>query len=190
MTKQNQTDLTMTKSEVIKLLADECMIDAADEVIITDIDELLVFAQSITKELRRENAEIEQSFRIIEGAMRIVKEENAELTHRLAEQQATLRKAYTYITPLINKESSTIYKLVSQEVAKIIGENGEEELNKLIEEAKRQAVPDGWKMVPVEATNEMIDRASKGWNDFTIKTFSQIYDAMLSAAPQSEGVNK
>lgn len=60
-------------------------------------------------------------------------------------------------------------------------------ISKLIEEAKRQAVPEGWKLVPVEPTDEMIDFVDYEWNrDTKNRTWSDVYKAMISVAPAKE----
>ena len=48
--------------------------------------------------------------------------------------------------------------------------------------AGAQPVPEGYQLVPTEPTTEMVDSADRGWNDFSIKTFGDIYKAMLEAA--------
>jgi len=53
-------------------------------------------------------------------------------------------------------------------------------------ESRADAEPDGWKLVPVEPTKEMIDA---GWSYYmTTKSPSSlgVYGAMLAAAPQQE----
>lgn len=55
-------------------------------------------------------------------------------------------------------------------------------------EAKR--VPDGWKLVPIEPTQEMIDAVIEeefGMNGATHLSYRQLYKAMLSAAPEYKG---
>ena len=98
------------------------------------------------------------------------KQENAlltdqvsELTKKLAEQQAVGR---------------------SMKCQCVCG--GEEELTKLLAEARK--VPEGWRLVPVEPTDEMRDAAL----DFVATapqqsvTVQNIYRVMLSAAPKGE----
>jgi hypothetical protein len=52
--------------------------------------------------------------------------------------------------------------------------------------AQQGSVPEGWKLVPVEPTHEMRRKAGlcRGADFYTI---SQVWNAMLSATPQSEG---
>lgn len=60
--------------------------------------------------------------------------------------------------------------------------------------ATAQAVPDGWQVVPVEPTDEMIHAANEGDRAYTLRNFGTIptvqqgpYDhwcAMLAAAPK------
>lgn len=60
-----------------------------------------------------------------------------------------------------------------------------------------QVIPsaqEGWKLVPIEPTQEMLDAADKGDREYTIRNFGDIptfqqspydhYVAMLAAAPQ------
>jgi hypothetical protein len=47
------------------------------------------------------------------------------------------------------------------------------------------SVPDGWKLVPIEPTPEMIDAACCGWviRDREMRKRLKIYRAMIAAAP-------
>lgn len=57
----------------------------------------------------------------------------------------------------------------------------------------RQAAPDGWKLVPVDPTEKMLDAAHEGDREYTLRVFGDVmtvmqgphdhYVAMLSAAP-------
>ena len=61
----------------------------------------------------------------------------------------------------------------------------------------RQAAPDGWRLVPVEPTEEMLDAAHEGDREYTLRVFGDVmtvmqgphdhYLAMLSAAPPAPG---
>ncbi len=64
-------------------------------------------------------------------------------------------------------------------------------LEQRIRELESQRVPEGWKLVPIEATQEML-KESGLYDDDTIEVNSaasmagQIYRAMLAAAPKKE----
>ena len=64
-------------------------------------------------------------------------------------------------------------------------------LEQRIRELEAQRVPEGWKLVPIEATQEML-KESGLYDDDTIEVNSaasmagQIYRAMLAAAPKKE----
>ena len=59
-------------------------------------------------------------------------------------------------------------------------------LAKLAQQADRQRVPDGWKLVPVEPTWEMLEAAL----DCAAKpSFREAYAAMLAAAPEAPAQN-
>ena len=47
--------------------------------------------------------------------------------------------------------------------------------------------PAGWKLVPIEPTQEMLDQvtSSEGYEPFTDKTMREIYQEMVNAAPAS-----
>lgn len=49
----------------------------------------------------------------------------------------------------------------------------------IYQEVAREAVPDGWKLVPVELTPEMWDAGTSAYQSLT-----SVYHAMLAAAPQ------
>lgn len=59
------------------------------------------------------------------------------------------------------------------------------------EEAKLLSVPDGWKLVPIEPTQEMINHVIDERLEALVAgkehTFIDIYKAMLAAAPKPEG---
>ena len=49
--------------------------------------------------------------------------------------------------------------------------------------ATRAAVPDGWKLVPVEPTVKMIDAGLSEWNSIG-SSIDRTYDAIIAAAPE------
>lgn len=52
-----------------------------------------------------------------------------------------------------------------------------------VEKAGAAPAPEGWQLVPAKATPEMSDAADRAWNtDMSIRTFADIYKAMLAAA--------
>lgn len=48
------------------------------------------------------------------------------------------------------------------------------------------SVPDGWKLVPVEPTNEMLDYAHTVWLRDPLRRSTTLYRGMLAAAPQPD----
>ncbi len=52
-------------------------------------------------------------------------------------------------------------------------------------------IPDGWKLVPVEPTPEMVDAAGMGWyiNKKELAKRLRIWKAMVDAAPACNDVN-
>lgn len=52
--------------------------------------------------------------------------------------------------------------------------------------ASRGGVPDGWKLVPIEPTQEMVDRGAEEV-DWYAHNARYCYMAMLDAAPQQGG---
>ena len=59
-----------------------------------------------------------------------------------------------------------------------------EEAVRAKEQAKQQAVPEGWQLVPVEPTIEMVQAATHSAVGFGTRA---AYQAMLAAAPKPEG---
>lgn len=69
-----------------------------------------------------------------------------------------------------------------------------EQVRQAQREAVAAAVPEGWKLVPIEPTEEMIQAANDGDREYTLRNFGDIqtvqsgpYDhwcAMIAAAPE------
>ena len=45
-------------------------------------------------------------------------------------------------------------------------------------------IPAGWKLMPIQLTAKMLDGVDKGWNNFTIRTWADVYKALLSDSPE------
>lgn len=65
-----------------------------------------------------------------------------------------------------------------------------EEMWKAWKAAKAQAVPEGWKLVPIDPTQEMFDAAfhapSVGHPETSGQSYGSIYKVMVSAAPEQQ----
>lgn len=104
--------------------------------------------------------------------------ENAELTSKLAEQQAAV---YTVRAVLAGCEDANALKAVAH-LQKHFTDNGAE-LRKLLE----GKVPEGWQLVPATATRAMQEAAAKLQADRCPEppSFGDFYSAMLAAASQA-----
>ena len=80
-----------------------------------------------------------------------------------------------------------------EDIAEIVGQSASERSKRITELqdalelaeeavlAKQQAAPEGWQLVPCDATDEML----QAW--LSARDFRSAYRAMLSAAPKPEG---
>lgn len=116
---------------------------------------------------------------IVEAIMGL-RERAMELERKLAEQQMFIQSCTE------NPESGDQFFN-----KKLLGEVWQcEELNKLLaaakEEGRREAVPEGWQVVPKKPNSAMLDEIHLV-DDFTYSALTARYKAMLAAAPKPQG---
>ena len=135
-------------------------------------------------ELRRQHAEIQQ-LKAEKAEMAALNFENYEFQRKKADAATATVYRFHYAM----KDAGWHPGRTDDDLTDIIRAKGRE----LAELSARQAAPDGWRLVPVEPTEEMLDAAHEGDREYTLRVFGDVmtvmqgphdhYVAMLSAAP-------
>lgn len=145
---------------------------------IANLREQLAAAHDSIKKVNAQAEEFERKFFLEQDRAEAAEAKLNELERKLAEQQAFLQS-------IVDADNDGVEDCILVDRFLVRNELDEKkELNTLLakarEEGRKEAVPDGWQVVPKEPTIEMVHQGSK-----CIYT-EWAYRAMLAAAPKPE----
>ena len=135
----------------------------------------------------------EAEFKLLEEAFNAGKSEIAELERKLAEQQATILAIHKHFAELRDVGFSSKGQTYVLDMLALYN-NPSEELNKLLaaakEEGRKEAVPEGWQVVPKEPTEELEQTYYAQLIICGTRNCYPVWKAMLAAAPKPQGKTK